>query len=288
MVSEKIKRKTYEVKNIIKLYNEQTDSEVQRILSSHLLIIVYTMYEHSVKEIVKKQFEDKKASSTIKFIFNPTLDKPTWTPKVDDETMKENFPLLKEWLMFINAKQHDSMVTNRHLYAHTGVISGNQFTIEQIITAYIEIVYIIFFIDIFYTEGNFQDFIGLESFFCDFKEMYGQIKANIVVCDSIISNDHEIKQDKLDEFDSHIKCIKNFYERIREHQIPDFIISDLMIPDFFKLDQDYLDFFNEYVGNVESAHVFCYEPGITRKLSELEKELEKIEDICREMTDKES
>ena len=159
---EELRKKYYQIDEIIKLYDQTKDDDIKKILQHHLLITTYTSYEEAIKSVIQGQFKEANQNYKIKtLLINSKINTERWTPDVKQANMIQLFPILKNWIIFDKSYNViDSMIAARHLYAHTG---SHAITIENILSAYIQSLYIIFFIGEIYV---FKEDISINECIC--------------------------------------------------------------------------------------------------------------------------
>ena len=200
---EKLEKKYHQIIEIIELYNQTENSDIKKILQHHLLITSYTSYEESIKKIIQEQFRNANQNFKVQpLLINSTIKNARWTPNVKQENMVKLFPILKEWIIYNQSfNSIDTMIAARHLYAHTG---SYNLTIENILTAYIQSLYILFFIYEIYILKEDVSIEFLNSALSNQNRLVTKVKKNLKECGRIIENGKDITEPLRVRFDADI------------------------------------------------------------------------------------
>lgn len=133
------------------------NANLQRFIVNHLLILVYTFYEQSIKEIVrdilKKYKHDKEKSFPV--TFEVKYDSDTYVPKLKKSEIFNQFPILRLWYFSEqNYNMIEAMVFARNNYAHEG---SHSYTFDSLISIIPMTIKITQFVKYVYLKDKLED-----------------------------------------------------------------------------------------------------------------------------------
>lgn len=159
------KRKLFEISNILSIIEHKspaTDDTYEYILNS-LLIKVYTSFEQYNKSLllnIKSAVESNHKFIPIVASHKPISDKYVAPTKSED--LVQLFPLLGKSYFYENIKQDmDSIIANRHSFAHSGM---HQEKIETINRSIFGFQYVARFLYLYYVSNLDIDSKKIETF----------------------------------------------------------------------------------------------------------------------------
>lgn len=271
---DELKKKYYQIIEIIELYQSTNNSDIKKILQHHLLITAYTSYEESIKSIVQKQFKEANKNYKVQpLLINSRINTQRWTPDVKQESMVKLFPVLGEWIIFEKSfTSIDAMIGARHLYAHTGSYT---ITVENILIAYIQSLHILFFINEIYVLKEDISIESVKNIVLNQKSLVNKMKKNLKECNKIIDDGRDIPDGLRIRFDEDINELRNLKIEIEKIDFKEHIVQKIEVTPSIHTVDEYKKCFNDFINTVEQPHIVCFNSHLSNSLVGLTAELDK-------------
>lgn len=254
---------TREILEIDEIFKEKDyGSKESEILINHLLIYIYTTYEQEVKKIIQKTYH---YMSNYNY-FSPVLSSVSvhqnnWIPKLKRANLESYFPILKEWDFWkeSNYIYTESLVSERHKYAHTG---SHSITYDQILRSFIEITYVLNFLSHIYDLEHAQKDIVFE-YIQNHSEDKNIIEQTLKKSmEGLIENERDFIPDKLKSYclDT-ISSIENNYilSKSLSEEFKEFLgidnLNKITLSEKSKENpKELLEFFNNYIEMTKGSY----------------------------------